>query len=84
MEKGKYYKNKDNTSYIKILRIYAPLIKCLIIEPQRNTNVLSKSDGEIRVGLLFDPSKDDWNAISEEEFSKAAKRTFKDLLNLED
>lgn len=83
MEKGKYYKNKDNTSYIKILRIYDPLVKCLIVEQQKNENVLSKSEGEIRVGLLFNPSKDNWDVISEEEFSMAAKRAFKDLLNLE-
>lgn len=84
MEKGKYYKNKDNTNYIKVLRIYDILVKCLIVEPQKKKNILSKSDGEIRVGLLYNPSVDNWDIISEEEFSEAAKRTFKDLLNLED
>lgn len=84
MEKGKYYKNKDNTNYVKVLRIYDILVKCLIVEPQKKENILSKSDGEIRVGLLYNPSIDNWDTISEEEFSKAAKRTFKDLLNLED
>lgn len=84
MEKGKYYKNKDNTSYVKVLRIYDILVKCLIVTPQKKTDVLHKDDGEIRVGLLYNPSVDNWDIISEKEFSEAAKRTFKDLLNLED